>query len=229
MPTPNSENSPLFTRQFRAPSKGSKTAVIATQRPIPSFPRGDGTYIPEILLMRGLELPEDRKIPLLDAHNRTSIDAVKGSIVNLRIEKGELVGELEFDDGETNAQRKVERGHVDKMRAQAIESQSMSLLKQAEHGSLIGTRKRKTTSGSSSMTSPQLMRQSRNIVKTMRTATAKTMKSVIATRRGKIEKLLPRTARLSMAEPRRPGQFARVSRSRVRLLWRPAGASTKGV
>lgn len=79
------------------------------------FPDGRGGLIPEVLMMSGVQLPDDRTLPLLDAHKRTSINDIKGRIRNIRVENGELVGDLDIDEGEADAARKVEKGYVDRM------------------------------------------------------------------------------------------------------------------
>jgi hypothetical protein len=106
----------FLTRSFAVDSK-TKSAVIATQNPVPMIPDGRGGLLPEILLMSGLVLPEDRSIKLLDTHNNDSIDHIKGKINNLRVEDGELVGDLDMDEGEIDAVRKVQKGYVDRMSA----------------------------------------------------------------------------------------------------------------
>ncbi|HET6323797.1 MAG TPA: hypothetical protein VFG04_03780 [Planctomycetaceae bacterium] len=67
--------------------------------------------------MSGLQLNEDRSVKVLDSHNDESISNIKGRLHNLRIENGQTVGDLEMDEGEVDAVRKVDKGFVDRMSA----------------------------------------------------------------------------------------------------------------
>src|SRR5262249_11931421 len=106
----------FLTRSFKI-DRQTRTAVIATQAPVPMIPDGRGNLLPEILLMSGLQLPKDRSVKVLDSHNDDSINNIKGRMHNIRVENGQAVGDLEMDEGEVDAVRKVNKGFVDRMSA----------------------------------------------------------------------------------------------------------------
>ena len=67
-------------------------AVIATEAPVTIYEYGRGERVHEILLMAGCDIPADRQIPLLDTHNRWTIESQLGSCRNLRVEADTLLG-----------------------------------------------------------------------------------------------------------------------------------------
>lgn len=73
-------------------------ATIATEKPVMVFDLRRWEPVEEILLMDGLILPESRQVPLLDSHDRSSVQKMLGSTRNLRVEKGELVGTNVFSE-----------------------------------------------------------------------------------------------------------------------------------
>lgn len=92
-------------------------AVLSTDQPVEMYDWRLGGLIDEILLTDAVELP--RQIPLLEVHNRWSLDSVLGSVRSIHTEQtpdGEqLVGRLTFakdDDVAERAWRKVREGHV---------------------------------------------------------------------------------------------------------------------
>lgn len=98
-------------------------AVVATQRRTVAFDLDRWAPVEEILVMRGVELPADKQIILLDSHSATldlargqsgSIEDVRGSIRNLRAKGSELIGTLHFADDEPSerAWQKVRQGHI---------------------------------------------------------------------------------------------------------------------
>ncbi len=117
------EDKTLQTRTFQCRADTwdaeSRTvdAVIATDDPVlVSF----GTYdrvemVQEVLRMDLVTLPEGAQVVLLDSHSRWNLDTVLGSIRDLRVEGGNLVGTLHFVEGDPDVDkvvRKVEQGHI---------------------------------------------------------------------------------------------------------------------
>src|SRR5689334_22220571 len=90
----------------------SVEGVIATDSPVlaPDFTRMQ--MVPEVLRMDGIELPENGQIPLLNNHNRESLDTHLGSIRNLRTEGSKFVGRLFFAKSSQSEWEKVRDGHV---------------------------------------------------------------------------------------------------------------------
>lgn len=92
----------------------SVEAVIATENPALVFDMSTWRMIYEVLLMDGCKLPPSGQLPLLDTHDRSSIDKCKGSTRKLRIESGELVARNYFasDQASKDACDKVRDKHV---------------------------------------------------------------------------------------------------------------------
>lgn len=68
----------------------------------------------EILLSDGARIPKDKKIIMLDTHNRYTVDGVLGSIRNLHKSNGEVVGTAHFSTRvkAEDAMLLVEEGHL---------------------------------------------------------------------------------------------------------------------
>ncbi len=118
-PGPSTLDSRLSTRsiQLRAATideeQRSVEAAISTENPVEVWDWKRGELVDEVLLNSGVELP--RQLPLLEAHNRWSLDDVLGSIRNLRPEETAIVGRLFFahdDERADKAWNKVRQGHV---------------------------------------------------------------------------------------------------------------------
>ena len=87
-------------------------AVLSTESPVDMWDYQRGQVIPEILLASGVELPKSRQVPLLNSHQRSSIDDQLGSIRNIATDNGEIVGRLSFSKSAENEWQKVREGHV---------------------------------------------------------------------------------------------------------------------
>ncbi|SDO95661.1 prohead protease/major capsid protein fusion protein [Desulforhopalus singaporensis] len=91
----------------------SVEVVVATEGRVRVYDWNRGV-IDEILLMSGLEMPDNRQVPLLDTHSRYSSYSVIGSCRNMAVEKEELVGRAHFSTvQEAESQHtKVREGHL---------------------------------------------------------------------------------------------------------------------
>ncbi len=82
--------------QVRADSldenKRSVEAVIATEAPVLVMDLCRWEVVEEILMMSGARLPDSGQVPMLDSHDRTSVQKQLGSTRNLRVEGDKLVG-----------------------------------------------------------------------------------------------------------------------------------------
>lgn len=67
----------------------------------------------EILPMRYREPSPTGKVPLLDTHNRSSVDKVKGSALNFRIDGVNLVCKTIISSTDPAIRTKVSEGHID--------------------------------------------------------------------------------------------------------------------
>lgn len=70
----------------------SVEAVIATENRVKVIDWERYEVVEEILLMDGCELPESRQVPMLDTHDRSTVQKQIGSTRDLRIENGKLIG-----------------------------------------------------------------------------------------------------------------------------------------
>jgi hypothetical protein len=109
----------LMTRAFcvRAATvnedERSVDAVISSEMPVEVYDWRRGETIDEILLGDGAVVPG--QMPMLANHSRWSLDDVLGSIRNMRLDAGSIVGRLYFaagDDTATKAWNKVRGGHI---------------------------------------------------------------------------------------------------------------------
>jgi hypothetical protein len=92
----------------------SVEAVMSTEGQVTVFDWKRWGMIDEVLVSRGAELPE--QVPLLENHNRYSLDNVLGSVRNMRAGDQETVGRMFFaaDDQRADASwNKVRQGHLD--------------------------------------------------------------------------------------------------------------------
>ncbi len=115
------EDKTLQTRTFQCRADTwdaeSRTvdAVIATDDPVMVFDWRSEQMVQEVLRMDLVTLPEGAQVVLLDSHSRWNLDTVLGSIRDLRVEGGNLVGTLHFVEGDPDVDkvvRKVEQGHI---------------------------------------------------------------------------------------------------------------------
>ena len=73
-------------------------AVLSHQHPVEVFSFRVFDIIDELLLVRGFEFEE--KIPLLDSHERNSIEDQIGSISNMRVDGKDFLGTLHLSETE---------------------------------------------------------------------------------------------------------------------------------
>ena len=91
----------------------SVEATISTDAPVEVWDWRRGETIDEVLLATGAQLPE--QMPMLANHDRWSLDSVLGSIRNLRVDGGSIVGRLLFAKDDTDADKawnKVRQSHI---------------------------------------------------------------------------------------------------------------------
>ena len=90
----------------------SVEAVIATENRVTVMDLSRFEVIDEILLMDGVEVP--RQIPLLENHQRESLDTHLGSIRNIRVDGRQLIGRLYLADTPQaeEAWQLVRQGHL---------------------------------------------------------------------------------------------------------------------
>jgi hypothetical protein len=90
----------------------SVEAVLATDAPVTVFDLERWEPIEEVLVLGGGRWGE--QVPLLDSHDRTSIERIIGSVRQIRIEDARLVGRLFFSSADEGQQAwlRVKEGHL---------------------------------------------------------------------------------------------------------------------
>lgn len=88
--------------------------VAATEVPAQVMDYDRWEFVDEILLMDGVDIPENKQVPFLDSHDRESVDAVLGSMRDFRVEDGQLIGRAYFSKREKAqaAFEDVKDGHI---------------------------------------------------------------------------------------------------------------------
>lgn len=93
-------------------SKGIET-IATTEAPAVVVDWERWEIVREILPMKYMEAPNGDKVPFLDSHNRSSLDKVKGSARNFRVEGKNLMARVFISDTEKDLQDKIREGHID--------------------------------------------------------------------------------------------------------------------
>ena len=100
------------------PDDGGLRWTLTTEQPATVFDWDRWDFVDEILLMDGLVLPEIRQVPLLDSHNRNSVDDHLGSVIDIQNAKAggflAVDGLVRFaaDEKSQRTQQKVLDGHI---------------------------------------------------------------------------------------------------------------------
>lgn len=90
---------PKIQRAFLAPKDGK--AVIATETPIEIYDQERRQMIRQVLLMDGVQFRNGKnQLPIVDSHNDKTVRNVFGSIRNISIQDGSLVGDASFASDE---------------------------------------------------------------------------------------------------------------------------------
>lgn len=87
--------------------------VAATDAPVLVMDWERWQPVREILPMRYLDLSNTEKVPLLDTHTRNSVEKVKGSATNWRVENNQLIATIYVSKAEEATRTKIEEGHID--------------------------------------------------------------------------------------------------------------------
>lgn len=89
--------------------------ILSTETPakVWSWERFD--VIDEVLVAKGVILPQNRQIPLQDSHDRSSTKSTLGSVREIRVENDRVIGRLYFarSADAVEAFEKVRDGHID--------------------------------------------------------------------------------------------------------------------
>ncbi len=113
----------ISTRGFEIPEGKPETfddesnsvrVVAVTENPVKIWDWQHQDFIDEILLIKGLILPPSRKVPLLDSHNRSSVQSVLGSARRF-VPNGDILECDVFFSGTSagrNAAQNVKEGHL---------------------------------------------------------------------------------------------------------------------
>lgn len=87
--------------------------VLSTQQPVRMYVPEYGE-VGEVLLAKGVQLPHNKQVPLLDSHSRYSVDDVLGSVREIRVENGQVVARVFFarNSKAQETYEKVRDGHL---------------------------------------------------------------------------------------------------------------------
>ena len=87
---------------------------LSSEAPVNVWDYERGDVVPEVLLSSGMRLPSNNQMPLLDTHDRSTIQKTHGSVRQIKIDGGNPVGKLFFarDDDSVDAFNKVTDGHI---------------------------------------------------------------------------------------------------------------------
>jgi len=106
-------------RQVAAPDQeGHLLWTLTTEQPATVFDWDRWDFVDEVLLMDGLALPDIRQVPLLDSHNRSSVDDHLGSVADFVKSMaggfGAIDGSVYFaaDEKSQRTYQKVLDGHI---------------------------------------------------------------------------------------------------------------------
>lgn len=112
---------PRIRRLFDASSKDGR-AVIATETPVDIYDPQRGP-MKQVLLMDGVQFRNaKRQLPIVDSHNDKTVRNVFGSIRNIVVEDGQLIGVAEFasdEESQVVATRYTE-GHLNDFSIDAV-------------------------------------------------------------------------------------------------------------
>lgn len=101
-----------FSSQNKTPTV---EIVIASDSPVERWDEDRGEQVKEILLMDGVEFRgEQRQLPIVDSHDRSTVRNVLGSVRDIKIEDNALVGRAVFasDEDSQRAFSKLKEGHL---------------------------------------------------------------------------------------------------------------------
>ncbi|MBL7214968.1 MAG: HK97 family phage prohead protease [Phycisphaerae bacterium] len=89
-------------------------AVIATESPVMVLDWNQFEVIEEVLIMAGCEIPPTRQVPMLDTHDRRSVQSQLGSTRDLKTENDQLIGRNYFADTprSRDAFNLIKEGHL---------------------------------------------------------------------------------------------------------------------
>jgi phage major head subunit gpT-like protein len=92
----------------------SVEVVLATEEPAEVFDYNRWEVVREILMMDGVQFSKSKQVPLLDAHQRGSAGSVLGSIRNLQVKDGQLIGKAFMSEVEEaqSPWTKIKEGHL---------------------------------------------------------------------------------------------------------------------
>lgn len=116
-PAMNYRSAPFSARVDGPSTLDEKTrsveVILSTENPATIYDWDRGR-INEVLLMDGAQLPETRQLVLLDAHSRYETQDVIGSVREIRVEAGKMVGRAYFSTAPEaeSAWTKTREGHL---------------------------------------------------------------------------------------------------------------------
>lgn len=89
--------------------------ILATEEPAMVWDWNRFEVVREILVADGVILPKNGQIPLVNSHDRSTVDNIFGSVREIKPQAVDVVGRLYFasDESSQRAMTKVQEGHID--------------------------------------------------------------------------------------------------------------------
>ncbi len=96
------------------PVRRTSTVILASEEPSVRYDRIERRFYSEILSMAGFINTPSRRVPLVDV-DRSTVRNILGSVVNLRVDRGRLLGEVSWARCPRSraAEAKFLDGHLD--------------------------------------------------------------------------------------------------------------------
>lgn len=102
----------------QADADGHYRWILTTEQPATVWDWERWEFVSEVLLADGILLPEIRQVPLLDSHNRASVDDHLGSVADIKLDQAggyaAISGLVRFaaDDKSQRTRQKVDDQHI---------------------------------------------------------------------------------------------------------------------
>jgi len=109
--------------------------VLTTEYPATIFDWQSGKFVKETMVAKGVNLPENKQIPLLDSHNRYGIENILGSVRDFKIEGDRVVGRLYFSKKKEaqEALQMIKEGHLNSGSVGYLQRESVWIEKGKEY------------------------------------------------------------------------------------------------
>lgn len=131
---------PLVNSSYNE-EEGAVRGILTTEQPAIMYDWWSEKFYREILIMKGVQIPENGQVPLLDSHNSWSIEAVKGSMNEFEIIEDRLEGKIRISSVEEKLKIKIKEGHITDLSAGYVVDRTKTIsLKKGQSIEFEGTK-----------------------------------------------------------------------------------------